>query len=293
MLNFLKKLFFPITATLDFIQNYFKSLLFILILFLIFGSMEGESLEKPNLLRVDLNGAIFEADTFLKEIEVADSDNIKGVLVVINSPGGAVPPSIEISEAIKRLKTNKKVVVYGAGLLASGAYYSAIWADSIIANRGAIVGSIGVIFESANFEELIAKLGIKHRSITAGKYKEAGTPFREWNEYEKAQLERLINSIYDDFTQDVAQARGLDINKRDEFADAKLFSAKEALNVGLIDSIGTIKDAESEIIKLSGVANPVWSKKDKIDEFMEKIVHESVTKVFSYFNGVKSELKGF
>jgi protease-4 len=287
-MNFLRKLFSPITAILGFIQNYFKSLLFLVILFLVFGLPGGEQMHKPNLMKIELNGPIFDSANFLQELKMAESSNIKGVLMVVNSPGGAVAPSIEIALAIKRLKEKKPVISYAAGIMASGSYYAAIYSDKIIANPGAMIGSIGVLFQSPNFKELADKIGIKEQTLKAGKFKQIGTPTREWTSYEREELETMINDTYDMFVTDVANARGLDRNNSTSFADAHVFTARMAKDVGLIDEVGSIFTASKEIEKLSGVTDPVWKKKDKIDKMMDKLIATSASQIFSYFYGLKA-----
>ena len=287
-MNFIARLFSPITALLAFIQRYFKSILFLTVLFLIFGSTNGEGMKPSNLMRIDLNGPIFDSQRFLAQIKEAEKSHIKGVLLVVNSPGGAVAPSIEMSLAIKRLKALKPVISYASGVMASGSYYASIHSSKIIANPGAMIGSIGVIFQSPNFKELADKIGIKEQTIKVGKFKQIGTPTREWLPHERAELETMINDTYNMFVEDVSKARGLDINKSSTYADAHVFTARMAQKVGLIDEVGSIYTATKQIEKLSGVTFPAWKKKDKIDKFMDKFVTESASKVFSYFYGLKA-----
>jgi protease-4 len=285
-MNFIKRVFSPVTAVLSFIQKYFKSLIFLVILFLIFGAPSGESIKPSNLMKIELNGPIFDSERFLSNIKEAEKSNIKGVLMVVNSPGGAVAPSIEMALAVKRLKEKKPVVAYAGGIMASGSYYASIYANKIIANPGAMIGSIGVIFQSANIQELATKLGIKEQTVKAGKFKQIGTPTREWTDFERAELKRMIDDTYDMFVTDVATARGLDINRSSQYADAHVFTARNAKKVGLIDEVGSIYDAKKEIEKLSGVTFPLWKKKDKIDKFMDKFITESASKVAGFFYGV-------
>jgi protease-4 len=145
-----------------------------------------------------------------------------------------------------------------------------------MANRGSIVGSIGVIFDGINYKELMDKIGLYPQTMKAGKYKEAGTGAREWLPYEKEEIESLINTSYDMFVTDVATARGLDINHSTEFADAHIFKASKAMEVGLIDSTGTIIDAEKRVEELAGVHKPVWEKESE----MEKLMASLSTKIF-------------
>ena len=288
MSDFVKNLFSPLTATLDFIQKYFKSLLFLLIIFLIFFSADEKVLKEPNLMKLELSGPIEDIDSFMEELKEAEKKSIKGVLFVVNSPGGAVAPSVEISLAIKRLKEQKPVIAYASGTMASGSYYASIWANKIIANPGSTIGSIGVLFQGMNIEDLLKKIGVRPQVVAEGKYKQVGTIFREWKPWEKAELEKLIKDTYDMFVEDVAKARGLDINKSSQFADAHIFTAREAKKVGLIDEVGSIYDAKKEIEKLSKVKEPVWKEPGKFDKFMENLAQESSKLLFNYLNGLKA-----
>jgi len=287
MSELVKTILSPFGTILDFIQKYFKSLLFLLIIFLIFFSND-KALIEPNLMQIDIKGVIEDESLFLEKIKEAENKSIKGVLLVVNSPGGAVSPSVEMSLAIKRLKKEKPVIAYAAGTMASGSYYASIWADKIIANPGATIGSIGVLFQGANVKELMDKIGIKEQSITAGKYKQAGTPTREWKPYEKEEIERLIKDTYDMFVGDVAKARGLDINKSSQFADAHIFSAKRAKKVGLIDETGTLYSAKKELEKISKVKKAIWKKEDRFDKFMEKFAKEAMFGLYNHLNGLKA-----
>jgi len=206
-------MFSAIGKAIKWIGQHFMGMLFLLIAFVVLMPTSTTDLRPANLQEIQLVGPIMNADAILKEIEDIQKDpKIKGVLLNVNSPGGAVPPSIEIAYAIKALKEHKPVVAYASGIMASGSYYASIYANTIIANPGSIVGSIGVIMESANIEELMDTIGVKTQIVKQGTYKEAGTPTREWTAEERAELERLTKDTYELFINDVANARGLDIN---------------------------------------------------------------------------------
>ncbi|MCK4737010.1 MAG: signal peptide peptidase SppA [Sulfurimonas sp.] len=286
-MEFIKKIFSPITATMGFIQNHFKAMIFVLILFLIFAPKDDVDFTPNNLQQINLTGPIIMVSDVIQEIDDAASDNsIKGVLVVVDSPGGAVAPSIEVAYAIKRLKEKKPVVVYASGTLASGGYYASIWANEIMANPGCMVGSIGVIMQGADMSELMSKIGIKSQSVQAGKYKKVGTGDREWKSYEINELNKVINGTYDLFTSDVATARGLDINKRDRFANAHIFTAAQAKKVGLVDSLGVSYDAKLRVAQLSGVVHPVWNKEDKFEKLMKKLSASAAVTLYTYFPSI-------
>ena len=283
-MKFIKILFSPITIPMKFIQDHFKAMIFLLILFLLFAPESEKDLASNNLQEINLVGAIMQSSEIVKQIDDAREDaNIKGVLLNVNSPGGAVAPSIEIAYAIKRLQKEKPVVVYASGTIASGSYYASIWADEIMANPGSMVGSIGVIMEGANLSGLMQKLGVESQSIQAGEFKKVGTPSRKWSEAEVAELNKVIQATYDMFTKDVADARGLDYNKRDSFANAHIFTAKQAQSVGLIDSLGVGYDAKKRVEALSQLKNPIWNKEDKFDKIIKKLTASTAVTLHTYF----------
>ena len=283
-MDLIKKIFSPITGTMNYIQNHFKAMLFVLILFLVFAPASEKDLNPNNLTQINLVGPIMDATEIVAKIDAAtQNDSIKGVLLSVDSPGGAVAPSIEIAYAIKRLKESKPVVVYAKGTIASGSYYASIWADEIIVNPGSMVGSIGVIMQGADLSGIMDKLGIKTQTVKAGKYKQIGTTDRPWADFEVNELNKVIQGTYDMFSQDVATARGLDIKKRDIFANAHIFTASQAKEVGLVDSLGVSYDAKLKVEKLSGVKNPVWNTEDKFDKLMKKLSASTAVTLHTYF----------
>ncbi len=283
-------MFSAIGKTIQWIGKHFMGMIFLLIVLVVF--MPSESPTSPaNLQEIKLTGPIMDSDTIVKEIEAAQKDKkIKGVLLTVNSPGGAVPPSIEISYAIKNLKKHKPVIAYASGIMASGSYYASIYANKIISNPGSIIGSIGVILESANIKDLMDKIGIEPQVVQQGTYKQAGTPMRPWTPEERAELEQLTKDTYTLFVKDVATARGLDINNSKAYADAHIFSAHRAMSVGLIDSIGIKTEAKEMLKELAKVDKAVWKEKDKFDSFMDKLSSEAVLQIQSYFYGLKAIL---
>lgn len=277
-------LFWPITAPIKFIQNNFKATLFVVILFFIFTSNNTQNMQQANLATIDLNGPILDATSLIEQIDDIKKDtNIKGVLLNVNSPGGAVPPSIEIAYAIKELQTIKPVITYASGTIASGSYYASIWSEKIIANPGSMVGSIGVILQSADTSELLQKIGIKSQNVKIGKYKEVGTPTRAWEDFEKAELQKVIKGTYDMFVSDVANARKLDIKDSPKFADAHIFTAHQAKEVGLVDEVATISVAKNQLIKRAKVKDPVWKQKDNFEKFFEKLSSETSSHIANIF----------
>ena len=286
-MNFIKKIFYPFNAILTYIQNHFKAMIFLLLVVVIFSPTQDGEFNKYNLEEIKLTGPIMDVSEVLEKIQKATKNsNIKGVLLNVNSPGGAVAPSLEISYAIKRLNKIKPVVVYASGTIASGSYYASIWADKIFANPGSMVGSIGVIMEGANLSGLMKKLGVESQIIQAGKYKTVGTPTRKWKNYEVDELNKVIQGTYNMFVRDVATARKLDINKQDSFANAHIFTAKQAKDVGLIDEIGVKYDAKQYLEKIANIEKAVWNKEDKIDKLIKRLSTTLAISLYTYFPNI-------
>jgi len=292
LFDFFKKLFSPVIAILDFITKYFKTIVFLTIVYFITVPVDEDMVENShaNLQKIELTGPIMNVSKTLEELQKVKNDkNIKGVLFVVDSPGGSVAPSVELAYAIKELKEVKPVVVYASGVIASGSYYASIWGNKIIANPGSMVGSIGVIMQGVNTKELMDKIGISTQTVKAGKYKESGTPTRKWFDYEEKQLQGVIDDTYNMFISDVASARNLDVKNHTLFADAKIFTSKQAKEVGLIDEVAPISVAQKTLIELSKVQNPVWKKEDKFEKFMEKLASEAVSNIsMNLMSGLKA-----
>ena len=283
-MQFLKNIFAPIGAVLGFINKYFKSLIFLLILFLIFAGGESAQQKSANLAQLSLSGAIMDDSEILEKIETLKNDEaIKGVLLLIDSPGGALSPSVEISLAIKSLNSRKPVVAYAKGTMASGSYLGGVWASKIYANPGSFIGSIGVIMQGLDVSEAAAKLGFAEQIVKAGELKEAGTMMRKWSDAERASLQALVDESYELFTREVAQARSLDLRKRDAWANARVFLASGAKGVGLIDEVGSLEDAKSALVKDSGVADPIWQEPSAYEKMMDKLANKSESLVRGAF----------
>ncbi|MBD3807190.1 MAG: signal peptide peptidase SppA, partial [Epsilonproteobacteria bacterium] len=184
----------------------------------------------------------------------------------------------------------KPVLAYGGDVMASGGYYSAIYANKIMANPGSLVGSIGVIMEGANIDPLLKKVGIETQIVKQGAYKEVGTMSREWTPEERKELETLTKDTYDLFVKDVTMARKLNIANMKNYANAHVYSASRAKSVGLIDLIGTKQQAKKEIEKMANVKEAKWKEKDKVDKFFDKLSSETASKISSYIFGLKAAL---
>ncbi|HIC4154690.1 TPA: signal peptide peptidase SppA, partial [Campylobacter jejuni] len=271
-MQILKSFFKALGCGIKFINTYFKTFVLLLIVIWILIPSANSSSNLANLERIDLKGEIFDSSAVLEKIINAKNDsNIKGVLFVVDSPGGAFAPSMELALAIKDLKIKKPVLVYASGTMASGSYLAGVGANKILANPASFIGSIGVIMQGADLSGLANKLGIKEQTIQAGEFKSAGTFARAWNENERNFLQGLIDQSYDLFTGFVAKERALDLNKKDQWANARVFLAAKAKELGLIDELSNYENAKKELEKLANVSNPVWKEEDKIDKFLNRL----------------------
>lgn len=271
----------------DILKFGIKVFIVLFLITLVLVGFSGTQIEKSgvNLAEIKLSGAIMDESAILKEIySIQDDKNIKAVLLNINSPGGAFAPSFEISNAIKELNKEKPVIAYASGTMASGSYLSGVWANKIYANKGSFIGSIGVIMQGYNIEELASKIGIKDQVVKAGEFKEAGTIMRAWSQSERQSLQDLVDKSYDLFVSEVATARRLNKNDENLWANARVFLPDEALNLGLIDEISNYKKVKDEVVKISGVQNPVWKEKSKYDEFMDAFSSKVANLIMSEFS---------
>lgn len=275
------KTFRFITAPLDFLMKYFKLLVLLVVILLIVGLNQEEAPKEANLAKLYLRGAIFESDSFEKQIEeIKKNPNIKGVLLIIDSPGGSVGASIEIANMIKDLRDKMTVIAHVEGSMASGSYYAGMYSDKIIANRGSLIGSIGIVINGYNIKPLLDKIGIKEQTLQEGEYKTIGTMMREWTPKEREYLQNFLKKQYNLFVNDVLDTRSLSDTNPKAFAEGKIFTAKEALELKLIDKIGSRSEAIAELAEIAQVKEPIFLEKSKTEQLLEKLSNASLS-VFS------------
>ena len=283
-MEILKLFFKSVAGIFKFINTYFKTAIFLLILFLIFANGDQET---PNLVQIDLKGVVTDETDVLEQIyKAGKDDDIKGVLLYIDSPGGALAPSVELHTAVKNLRAAKPVVAYAGGSMTSGSYYAGAGANKILANKGAFIGSIGVIMQGADASELAAKIGVSQQIVKAGEYKETGTFLRPWSKIEREQLQELVNASYEMFVSDVAADRNLDANKSKEWANARVFLAGDAAKLGLIDEVSDYYSARAELEKLSGVNKAVWLEKPIFEKFLNERINGAAQSLVGSLLGV-------
>ncbi len=226
---------------------------------------------------------------------IKEKKSYKGILLVIDSPGGVAAPSLEISYKIKRISKEKPVVAYIENLGASGAYYIASSSNYIIANPQAIVGSIGVIITIPQIYKALDKLGISMVSIKSGKYKDSLSPFKEIDNEQKKYVQDLVMEYYKQFVKDVSQNRNIAVSELYKVADGRVFSPFTAKNYKLIDDIGTIDDAKEKIKQLVNIKDVKFKeikppKKTFLDQLLGSKLNYTndfnsyIKKYLNYFN---------
>lgn len=210
--------------------------------------------ERIALVRVE--GPILDSKITVRDLKKFGEDpSIKAVVVRIDSPGGGVAPSQEIYNAVKRIRTKyHKVVIASMGTVAaSGGYYIAVASDRIMANPGTVTGSIGVIMQLSNFEDLMEKIGVKNQVIKSGRYKDVGSPLRAMNDEDRQLLQFVMDDVHRQFIEAVADGRSLDVADVEMLADGRIFTGQQAKDVLLIDTIGDLEDAIQLAADMSGV----------------------------------------
>ena len=212
-----------------------------------FVSTQGVGLVEVRGMIADSREPIRQLHHFMKK------DNVKAVVLRIDSPGGVVGPSQEIYEEVKKLTAKKKVVVSMGSLAASGGYYIAAPANVIYANPGTITASIGVLIKFSNIEGLLGKIGIKSATLKTGTFKDAGSPERELSPEDRAMFQALIDNTHEQFIRAVAEGRKLPVDDVRKIADGRVLSGEQAKALKLVDKLGNLQDAIEEAGRLGGI----------------------------------------
>lgn len=210
---------------------------------------------RKQIARIEITGAIAAPTRkrVLAALKTVEEKRFPALLLRIDSPGGTVGDSQEIYSALKRLREKIKIVASFGNISASGGVYIGMGAEYIMANPGTITGSIGVILRGNNLERLLDKIGISFKVIKSGPYKDILAFDRELTEPEKDILQQLIDTSYEQFVQTVAEGRHLPVEKVKTFADGRIFTGEQALELGIVDRLGTEEDARRWAAELVGL----------------------------------------
>lgn len=211
---------------------------------------------KKKIALIEIKGVILESETTLEQLgKIEEDDSVKGIVVRIDSGGGAVAPSQEIYRAINNLrkKNGKKVVASMGSVAASGGYYIACAADKVMANPGTMTGSIGVIMALSNVEELMKKVGMRVLVLKSGEHKGIGSPFGPLSSEERSILQLLLNDVHHQFIEAVALGRGMEVEAVRKLADGRIFTGRQAKELKLVDEIGGLQEAILLAARLAGI----------------------------------------
>jgi protease-4 len=235
-------------------------LIFFFILLFLIGHYSGGKTNRfafgDKIAIVEVKGVITQSSGVIEEIQqYLSDDGVKAIILRVDSPGGGVGPSQEIYREIMRIKSNskRKVVTSMGSVAASGGYYIACASDLIVANPGTITGSIGVVMQFSNFEDLLKKIGIKGVVLKSGEHKDIGSPFREMTPEEKRIMQEVLDNVHQQFIEAVAEGRKLDRSKVAQIADGRILTGEQAKNLGLVDQLGNLQDTIDITAKLAGI----------------------------------------
>ncbi|MEE9401950.1 MAG: signal peptide peptidase SppA [Desulfobacteria bacterium] len=216
---------------------------------------------------VEIKGVIADAkETVLQLKRFRKNKDVKAIVLRIDSPGGGVGPSQEIYAEVKKTTRTKKVVASMGAIAASGGYYVAAAADHLVANPGTITGSIGVLMEFANMEELFKKIGLSAVVLKSGDYKDTGSPLRKMTPKERELLQGFIDNVHQQFVTAVAEGRKMSEESVRAIADGRILSGEQAQKLGLLDSLGNMEDAiviAAELGGIKGEPSVVYAEKKK------------------------------
>lgn len=238
---------------------------------------QSSALTGPSILHMKLEGVIMDGGEFLETLaKYRKRDEIKAILITLNSPGGVVGPSQEIHREIQRTREEfkKPVYVYCRSVAASGAYYAAVASDRIYTTPGCFMGSIGVLMEFVNLEKLYGWAKIERFALTTGEFKDTGAEYRPMKPAERTYLQGQLTEVLDQFKKAVADGRKLKPGVLDENADGRVFSGAKAVELGFADEVGTWEDARQALGEKVGLGkDPKVFEPKKPQSFFEMLAN--------------------
>lgn len=213
---------------------------------------------KEKLGVIPIEGTIVNSQDITSQLVTFRKDRkIRAIILRINSPGGAVGPTQEIYREVQRTAGTKRVVSSLGGLAASGGYYIAAASEKIVANPGTITGSIGVLIEFVQLEDLLNKIGVKLEVMKSGEFKDIGSPHRRLTDRDKELINSLIEDIQKQFVEGVAKGRNLSLEEVQKIADGRVFTGAQAKELGLVDALGNFQDAVEIAKDMAGIKGDV------------------------------------
>jgi protease-4 len=234
---------------------------------------------KDKVALIELKGVIISSEEIVKQIKkYAKSTSVKAIVFYVDSPGGGVSASEEIFQELKKAREKKPVIVSMGSVAASGGYYVSLAGSKIVANPGTITGSIGVIAQFPNFKKLLDKIGVDFEIVKSGKFKDSGNPYRGLTPEERKYFQSVIDDVYEQFVNHVVNERKMKKEDVLKIADGRIFTGKQALELGLVDTLGTLETAIKIAGEMAGIkGEPKIVKERKKKPGLLDILFESKT----------------
>ena len=261
---------------------FFKSLTFLylfILLIMAFGWFGGKNTAGPHTALIEINGVIeaggeVNADSFISSLQDAyDSSGTKGIILRFNTPGGSPVQAGIINDEIRRQKAlHPKIPVYGVveDICASGGYYIAVATDKIYVDKGSIVGSIGVLMDGYGFTEVMKKVGVERRLMTAGENKGMLDPFSPINPKQQAFAQSMLNEVHEQFKAVVRQGRGSRLKETPETFSGLFWSGDQSIKLGLADALGSADYVAREVIKQEEIVD-YTNQETVVDRFAKRL----------------------
>jgi protease-4 len=260
--------------------------------------VQGDASTRDKIAVVYLTGVIsssadgyYDEEGMVGEIkdqlqQAVDDHGVKAIILRINSPGGEVVASDAIYQAVVAARDAKPVVASMDSVGASGAYYAAVGANSIVATDMTITGSIGVILQSFTVADLMGKIGVKSYTFKSGRYKDVLNPTREPSEDEKQLVQDLIMEVYDKFVGIVAAERDMKVEDlKSGLADGRILTGKQAKEAGFIDEVGYFDDAVAKALALAEI------KKARVIRYVRPFSLRNLARIFGESERAKVQIE--
>ena len=239
---------------------------------------------------VEVKGYIADTQDTIQDIRRYREDkSVKAIVIRIDSPGGGVGPSQEISREIQRTLQDKKVIASLGAVAASGGYYIASAASGIVANPGTITGSIGVIMGFTDIQGLLQKIGITPVVVKSGEYKDIGSPVRTMTDTERTLLQTFSDQVHRQFITAIAEGRHIEYEKVASVADGRILTGENAHELGLVDRLGNLEDAIAWAGEMGGITGKVSAvyAKDKKYTFFKRLAESSLHEIMSQLSAYR------
>lgn len=218
------------------------------------NALTGAGRSGDKIAIVEIAGFIGDSRDIVRQIRsFREDDSVQGIILRIDTPGGAVAPSQEIYDEVLRSRSKKPIYASMGSVAASGGYYIAAGAEKIFANPGSLTGSIGVIMAFTNFEGLMKKVGVRPEVIKAGKFKDTGSPGRSMSKKERKYLQAVVKDVHEQFIEAVSKGRKMTESQAKQLADGRIFTGRQALDLNMVDEIGGLEDVISSMGKRLGI----------------------------------------